>query len=259
MAGERSDEVLPQGIKSIEVGARVLLALEQGRGPMSLSEVARGSELHPAKTHRYLASLVRTGLASQSVATGLYDLGPAARHLGVEALRRSDAVSVASAHAMELRDQTGHTVNLAVWSDAGPALVRWDTGAHSLPIVVRVGSTLPLLDSAIGYVFLAHLPASMTSSVVRSQQRQGTTRALAAGEVAALKAQVLEEGLGRTADHMIFGMAALAVPVMGASGALEVVIALVLPSGMVTRVEVERLGGLLRATAERVATELGHT
>jgi DNA-binding IclR family transcriptional regulator len=256
---DTTEEALPQGVKSIEVGAKVLLALEQGRGPMTLSEVARGSGLHPAKTHRYLASLVRTGLASQSVATGLYDLGPAVRHLGVEALRRTDAVSVASAHAVALRDQTGHTVNVAVWSDAGPALVRWDTGAHALPIVVRVGSTLPLLDSAIGYVFLAHLPGSLTARALKAQQRQGTTRTLAAQEILALKARILDDAIGRTSDQMIFGLAAVAAPVFGADGALEVVVGLVLPTGMMTAPEAERLGRLLRATADRVSAELGYS
>ncbi len=78
MAAQREEDNQPQGIKSIEVGARVLLALERGRGPMPLTEVARQAGMHPAKVHRYLASLLRSGLASQTPATGLYDLGPAA-------------------------------------------------------------------------------------------------------------------------------------------------------------------------------------
>jgi len=251
------EEAPPQGIKSIEVGAKVLVALEQGRGPMSLSEVARGSGLHPAKTHRYLASLVRTGLASQSVTTGLYDLGPASRHLGVEALRRTDAVSVASAHAVDLRDQTGHTVNLAVWSDAGPAMVRWDTGAYYLPIVIRVGSTLPLLDSAVGYVFLAHLPASTTARVLKEQQKRGATRSVDAATLAAMKAKTLEDGMGKTVNHMIFGLAALAAPVLDADGAVEVVFGLVLPAGVINARETKRLGRQLLETTSRVSAELG--
>jgi DNA-binding IclR family transcriptional regulator len=72
---------------------------------------------------------------------------------------------------MALRDGTGHTVNVAVWGDAGPELVRWDTGAHALPIVVRVGSVLPLLDSAVGLVFFAHLDAATTAEVLRTSKR----------------------------------------------------------------------------------------
>ena len=248
----------PQGIKSIEVGARVLFALEQGRGPMSLTEVARRSGLHPAKVHRYLTSMVRTGLASQNPTTGLYDLGPASRHLGVEALRRTDAVSSVSAHAVDLRDQTGHTTNVGVWTDQGPTLVRWDTGAHALPIVVRVGSVLPLLDSAVGCVFLAYLPESMTREVLKSQQRQQTTRAASASEIKQVKEATCRDRLGRTTNRMIFGLAALAAPVLGADGALEVVIGLVLPSVLMTATESRRLGARLSATADRASDELGY-
>jgi hypothetical protein len=40
-ADGRAEESPQQGIQSIEVGAQVLRALEAGRGPMALSEVAR--------------------------------------------------------------------------------------------------------------------------------------------------------------------------------------------------------------------------
>lgn len=255
---ERGDAVLPQGIKSIEVGAKVLRALEEGRGPMALSSVARASGLHPAKTHRYLVSLVRMGLAAQSVTTGLYDLGPASRRLGVEALRRTDVVSAASAHAVSLRDRTGHTVNVAVWSDAGPALVRWDTGEHELPIAIRVGSTLPLLDSAVGHVFLAYLAPSVISRALKAQQRRGTTRVLPAKELEALRAETRRAGIALTTDRMIFGLSALATPVFGPDGNLEVAVGMVLPSGMMNPSEAKRLGGLLRGATDRASDELGY-
>jgi hypothetical protein len=40
-AGGRAEESPQQGIQPIEVGLQVLRALEAGRGPMALSEVAR--------------------------------------------------------------------------------------------------------------------------------------------------------------------------------------------------------------------------
>lgn len=257
MTGERSSDN-QQGIKSIEVGSRVLLALEHGRGPMTLSEVARGSDLHPAKAHRYLTSLVRTGLASQDATTGMYDLGPASRHLGVEALRRVDSVRAASAFAVELRDETGHTVNLSVWSEGGPVLVRWDTGTQLLPIVLRLGSTLPMLDSAVGYVFLAHLPESMTADVVRAQQRQGATRPMPASEVEALREEIRQAPFASTRNQMIFGLGALAAPVFGAEGGIELAIGMVLPARGMSAREATRLGKRLRAAADLASRELGY-
>lgn len=235
----------------------MLFALEQGRGPLALSDVARRSGPQPAKVHRYLVSLVRVGLSSRDTTTGLYDLGPAARHLGVEALRRTDSVSAASAYAVELRDETGHTVNVAVWSENGPLVVRWDTGTHVLPIMVRLGSTLPLLDSAVGQVFLAYLPAAVTAQALKTQQRLNATRTLPAEEVKALKEHVRSDGFGVTSNRMIFGLEALAAPVFGADRGVELVFALVVPSGLMNPTEIKRLAPVLRATTDRVSVELG--
>jgi DNA-binding IclR family transcriptional regulator len=257
MAMEQVQETTQQGIQSVEVGSTVLLALERGRRPQTLSEVAKRSGLHPSKAHRYLVSLVRTGLASQDVTTGMYDLGPAARHLGVEALRRTDPVSTASAYAVDLRDETGHTVYVAVWSDAGPMIVRRDTGAHALPIVVRVGSTLPLLDSAIGYVFLTYLPKSMTTEVLKIQQDQKATRTIPAKDADALTESVRRDQFASTTNQMIFGLSGLAAPIFGPDGDLELVFGVVLPTRMATAAEAKRLGRRLRSTADRASQELG--
>jgi DNA-binding IclR family transcriptional regulator len=259
MAAEDERGTTNQGIKSIEVGARVLGALERGRGPMSLSEVAAGAGLHPSKVHRYLVSLVRTGLAAQSVETGLYNLGPVARALGVEALRRTDPVSVVSAYAMALRDESGHTVNVAVWGDAGPELVRWDTGAHALPIVVRVGSVLPLLDSAVGLVFFTYLDTATTAEVLRSQQEEEATGRRTAAELREIAESVRRDGFAATRNKMILGLSALAAPVFGADGSLEAVIGLVLPTRLMTEDEASGSGKLVRETAHRASQDLGFT
>jgi DNA-binding IclR family transcriptional regulator len=112
----------------------------------------------------------------------MYDLGPASRDLGLEALRRVDPARIAAAYSVDLRNETGHTAEVAVWSSAGPILIAWDPGAHELPVLVRVGSTLPLLDSAVGSVFLAYLPESMTSEALVQQQQRGATRRISARE-----------------------------------------------------------------------------
>ena len=96
-------------------------------------------------------------------------------------------------------------------------LVGWDTGAHLLPIVIRLGSTLPMLDSAVGHVFLGHLPKSATAPVVKAQQKQGATREMPASEVEELRREIRAAPVARTVNQMIFGLAALAAPVFGAT------------------------------------------
>lgn len=92
----RPNDDARQGIQSVENAKAVLLALESGAGPLTLTQVAEGAGMQPNKAHRYLVSLGRVGLVSQSPQSGRYDLGPAMRRLGAEALRRMDEVGVAS-------------------------------------------------------------------------------------------------------------------------------------------------------------------
>ena len=252
------EEAHQQGIQSIEVGARVLQALASGRGSMALSDVARRSAMHPAKAHRYLVSLVRVGLASRDSRTGRYDLGPAARHLGVEALRRTDAESIASEYALRLRDETGHTVDVAVWSESGPVIVRWDSGMHALPMVVRVGSVLPLLDSALGLVFLAHLPRPQTAAALAAQQARGETRRVPAAEQESLLEQVRRDGHASALNNMIYGMAAYASPVFGPDGQLALAVGLAVPARLLADGDTSDLARALHAAVDDASAELGH-
>jgi DNA-binding IclR family transcriptional regulator len=247
-----------QGIQSIEVGAQVLRALEAGRGPMALSEVARNCAMHPAKVHRYLVSLVRAGLASQDARTGQYDLGPAARHLGMEALRRTDAESIAAAHTSRLRDQTGHTTNVAVWTEDGPIIVRWDSGTHVLPVTVRVGSVLPLLDSAVGLMFLAHLPAAQTAGVLATQQARQETHTPGAAALEKLLVAARRDGIASSLHRMIYGMGALGAPVFGPDRGLVLAIGLAVPARLLVQGAVDGLADALRGTAGQISAELGY-
>ncbi|MGW1458507.1 helix-turn-helix domain-containing protein [Streptomyces albidoflavus] len=110
---------------------------------MSLTQIATASGTQPSKAHRYLVSLARAGLVVRSPGSGRYDLGPAMRRLGVESLRRMDEVALVGEHLPGLRDRTTHAVNLSRWGDHGPVVVRWEYGAHALPITVRSGATMP--------------------------------------------------------------------------------------------------------------------
>jgi len=235
-----------------------LVALADSHGPTTLTRIAKDTDLHPSKAHRYLTTLVRVGLASQDAASGSYDLGPTTRNLGVESLRRLDPVRLASARAVELCESSGHTVNVSVWSSYGPLMVSWITGTHVLPMVIRAGSTLPLLDSAVGHCFFTYLPDKATTEVLRTQQRHGETRKMTAKAMKELRAQVRENGYAHTSTPIILGLSALAAPVFAADGALALVIGMILPEKMMKGAEMAWNGRELRKAVDGISRELGH-
>jgi DNA-binding IclR family transcriptional regulator len=246
-----------QGIQSVELAMTVLQALEWGLGPMSLTQIATATGMIPSKAHRYLVSLGRVGLVTRSRRSGLYDLGPAMRRLGIEALRRMDEVGLASEHLPGLRDRTRHAVNLAVWGDHGPVLVRWDYGAYALPINVRVGATLPLLSSSVGRVYLAYLPQTITSPVLASQLAGDGVDPPTAQEISRIRAQVLEQGVAVTSGGVIPGVTSVAAPVLPAGESVPLAVAIVLPARLADGATISGLTAELLRTTAAIGADLG--
>lgn len=255
MTAEGTDE--RQGIQSVEVAMDLLNALERRRAPMSLTQVATSAGMQPSRAHRYLVSLGRTGLVSQSATSGLYDLGPAMRRLGIEALRRTDEVGTVSARLPGLRDRTGHSVNLAVWGERGPVIVRWDYGSYPLPITVRVGATLPLLTSSVGIICVTHLPPVVTEPVVRAELKTTNDAPAARTKMVAAVEAAREHGYALTSGGVIPGVTSLAAPVIDASGGLSLVVAVALPAGQASDSAVAAVARDLLETTRGLSRELG--
>lgn len=252
-----SDSLGRQGIQSVEMAMRVLLALETGGGALSLSAIAQASGMQPSKVHRYLVSLGRIGLTSQDPASGGYDFGPSMRRLGAEALRRTNEVAVAGGHAMRLRDRSGHSVNLAVWGDRGPIVVSWAYGTRPLPLTVRVGATLPLLASSVGRVFLAYLPESLTGEVLAGELR-GRETDWTSERVAAARAEIRERGHAVTHGGVIPGIISVAAPVFAANDPLPLAISVVLPESVGTPEHLAEMIAELHSTVTAASDELGY-
>ena len=236
---------------------RALEALERLGGPASLSTIANEAGMAPSSAHRYLVSLTRVGLVAQDAGTGWYDLGAAARRLGLEAIRRVDDIGIATGKAAALRNSTGHAVNISVWSEAGPTIVRWEFGRHPLPIIARVGSILPLVDSSAGRVFLTFLPESSTLPVLRAQQRLGESSKPSARELRAVLDTVHSEGLAETVGGVLPGLVALACPVFGPGGAIALTFTCTMPPRTVKPASVRAVTKALRATCDSLSVELG--
>ena len=246
-----------QGIQSVEIAGRVLRALELNRGPMTLSQLAAATEMGASKMHRYLVSLSRVGLVSQSRSSGVYDMGMALRSLGVEALRRTEEVNVASEFGPELRDRTGHSINLAVWSEHGPVIVRWEYGSYPLPITVRVGATMPLVTSSHGLVFLAHLPSVATRRLLMEEVSGGGGARDRRLELDELLEKVRGDGYAVTSGNIIPGVTTVAAPVFSAGDSMPLSIAVAMPARSADDSEMARVVEELRKTSTAISRALG--
>jgi DNA-binding IclR family transcriptional regulator len=218
------------GVQSLEVGMSILRAMVSGKRSMMLKDIAQAADMPPSKAHRYLVSLIRSGLVEQDRLTSRYDLGPFALNLGLVALDRVDRIRLGLNAISELRDLTNETVALAVWSDRGPVIVRWERPRRPITVNVLTGTSLSLLSSAAGRVFAAWLPEPQTEALLRAEIESGRVPAGIASldDARRLLADVRARGLSViSSGYFARGVEAAAGPVFNFKNEINMSIALV--------------------------------
>jgi DNA-binding IclR family transcriptional regulator len=222
------------GIKSLESALAVLNYLTNHKGAISLTDLARGCDMSPSNVHRYMATFVQAGLIKQEGRSGRYDLGLGALELGLAALGRHDFVNSAADGLGQLSLDTGMTALLSVWGNDGATVVRWERGATPTVTSIGLGTTLPLLHSATGRVFLAWAPAAAIATARESELRRATRNPLLLHDVLPTKAGLNELAAGSRAagyasvdGRYIPGLVAAAAPILDWQDEAQAVITLV--------------------------------
>ena len=253
-----SEEKRQQGVQSVEVGMQLARHLALAGAPMSLSELASSAGMPPSKAHRYLVSLIRSGLVSQNPNTGRYDLGPLASDLGFAALARLDIAEVSAAYIEQARAQLDETLLLAVWGNRGPTVVRWVESTRPVTVNVRLGSVMPLLTSATGRAFLAWMPPAVTTRYVDGELALPTCPLQNRQEVETLIEQTRRHGLSRVQGEMLPGVSALAAPVLNRQDELVCVLTALGPQQAFDADWEGEVAAALREQAAALSARFGH-
>jgi DNA-binding IclR family transcriptional regulator len=210
-----------KGIQSIEVGYRLLHALQASDRPMSLTALSQATGMPPSKCHVYLASFMRVGLIAQKESGGLYDLGPSALRLGLTALERVDALQEARQVMGGLCRDLQETTVLSVWGNHGPTIVYKEDGARWSPLSVRVGTVLPIL-SATGLVLLSGQKPSAINDILEAELAavpDGSPWKLASvDEIHALLADVRARRIARGRGNIFPGYSGICCPIVDHQG-----------------------------------------
>jgi DNA-binding IclR family transcriptional regulator len=245
------------GIQSVEIASRILAAMVDALQPLPLKELARRCGMPAAKVHRYLVSLTRTKLVTQDSVDGHYSIGPAAVALGLAGLHSLDAVRIASACLGDLRDASGETAVLAIWSGAGPVIVRIEESSRPVFMNIRVGSTLPLLRSAVGFVFASYRAEEGVRALIAKERRTlGRARGRAAVDEKLARTRRL--GIGMVDGDLVPGVTALAAPVFDHRARVVASIALLgNPEHLAARAD-SPAARLLKKAAATISERLGY-
>jgi DNA-binding IclR family transcriptional regulator len=246
------------GIKSLESALEVLLYLSRQGGAVTLTDIARGCDMSPSNVHRYMATFIQAGLVKQEGKSGRYDLGLGALELGLAAIARHDFVNSAADGLSQLTTDTGMTALLSVWGNDGATVVRWERGASPTVTSIGLGTTLPLLRSATGRVFLAWGPSAAIANAREAEMRRAARQPSLLPDFEPTKvglnhlvAAVHEQGFASVDGRYIPGLVAAAAPILDWQGEAQAVITLVGTDPACISASSNQIGALLAFCAER--------
>ena len=216
---------MSKGIQSIEHGFLLLDALREAGEPVQMGRLAASAKMTTSKARAYLISLMKTGLVVQVNGNGPYELGPSAILLGMEALRRIDAMQTARRLMAELDQLTRLPLVLTMWDGDHATVVAQNESVEDFPVEFRVGRPLlALTRTAAGLIYLAYLPQALTTMQVRKELAENPkypdTRHITAQYLAEQIERVKAEGISvidgiRVSSGIVLdGYSAIGLPVV---------------------------------------------
>ncbi|MGO3919404.1 IclR family transcriptional regulator [Acinetobacter venetianus] len=219
------EEKLSGGVQSLEVGLSVLNALLEHNKPIILKDLSSKLDMHPAKVHRYLVSLIRMNYAKQLDA-GQYALGDQAWRLGLNCIQHTDVLQLVQHLIYDLQSRIGCGIQISKWSPKGPLVVQSIESNHPISIVTKVGSIMPLVNSAAGRVFASYLPEAviqplMSAEWEKAAQNHYQIKPSSWGEFLALKENILGQGMAVAKGDLLVGINAVGLPIFNAHQAME--------------------------------------
>ncbi len=213
------------GVQSLEIGLSILDVLTRQNAPMMLKDIAQVMHMHPAKTHRYLVSLIRKNYALQ-LSDGRYGLGSriealgALSSLGQTGINQNNILERLTTAANMIKDSLNCGVQIAKWFSEGPIIIGSVEPDSPISIITRIGSRMPLTTSATGQLFASYQSDAVIKPLVITEW-QGKSDKLSSAEILAkwshftqLQAKVRTQGYATVTGDMVMGINAIAVPIL---------------------------------------------
>ncbi|MDR2386332.1 MAG: IclR family transcriptional regulator, partial [Deltaproteobacteria bacterium] len=126
------------------------------RGEARLSDISKDTGLKVSTLHGMLATLIDMGYVKQNSLTKFYAATMKAFHLGLKVRDQTSLVALSRPYMLELRHQTGQTVNLSILTGGQTLVVERIEGDNNLTII-NPGRALPAYATSSGKVMLADL------------------------------------------------------------------------------------------------------
>ena len=180
-----------------------------------LKDIAQAIQMHPAKCHRYLVSLIRKSYARQ-LSDGRYGLGDRVNALGHTGFNQNNILERLTHIANKIKDTLNCGVQIAKWFSEGPIIIQSVEPDSPISIITRIGSRMPLTTSATGQLFASYQPDAVIQPLVIAEWQTGDQADIAEKwrNFSQLQAKIRTQGYATVTGDMLIGINAITIPVI---------------------------------------------
>ncbi|GII31641.1 IclR family transcriptional regulator [Planotetraspora mira] len=247
-------------VQSLARGLAVIRAFDATSPELTLSDVARKTDLTRAAARRFLLTLV--GLGYVRTDGRLFSLSPRILELGYAYLSSLSLPEVALPHLERLVAEVHESASVSVLDDGDVVYVARVPTARIMRVTIAIGTRFPAYCTSMGRVLLAWLsPDELDASLERSPLERLTPRTTTSP--AALRAEldrVRAQGWAMVDQELEEGLRSIAAPIRDRSGRVVAAVNVSSHASRTTLEAVRRdLLPPLLATAARVEADLHAT
>jgi IclR family transcriptional regulator, pca regulon regulatory protein len=199
-------------------GLRVIEAFGEAAPRLSITDVARLTDLDRATARRCLLTLAELGYADYD---GKYfSLTPKILRLGHAYLSATPLPTLIQPHLDQLSDRVGQSASASVLDDTEVVYIARAAQKRVMSINLGPGSRLPAYCASMGRVLLASLPDNEARTIVARSDLRASTPFTKTDPEALLAefAQVRLQGYAIIDQELEVGLCSIAVPLRNARG-----------------------------------------
>lgn len=241
-------------VQSLARGLAVIRAFGADSPAMTLSEVARKTEMSRAAARRFLLTLIELGYLRSDGRE--FTLTAKVLELGYAYLSGQSLPQLAAPALEDLSAGLGESVSMAVLDGTDIVYVARVHTRRIMSVGIAVGSRFPAYATSMGRVLLAGLDDEQVAAVLARSDLRTLTPNTSTDTAALLDAvrTVRREGWASVDQELEIGLRSIAVPVRNPAGAVVAAVNVSLSAGLLAPADdaerVERIRSALLETAD---------
>lgn len=244
-------------LKTVEKALDIFDCIAEAPRPLTASETAARMGMSLSSVYKFLSTLTDKDYLSFDSETKQYRPSSRLVHLAARLSGNQQLTQLALPYMKELAAVTKETIHLAVPQGINVVFLEKIDSPHTLNVQTKIGTVSRMDRGATPQAIMALSPDDTFEKLCREvgQEPDGTA---AAAHLRQLRQQIRQNGYIMSLGQMNVGVAAIAVPVVGADGMAAGAIAVAAPQARFSQEQFLSYVPMLKQASLRISQALGY-